>query len=464
MDFGTLLKNTLNNNNIPVSRFTEDIGFNRVAIYSVFNNKKKLSDETFEKILNTYNFSKQEKLNLFRTFRLSKFDRERFETMEFIKTEIERLGKAPDCCPSKTKKLDFSKTSVLLSSRADYNTAVEMLLRTENAFQNSVVYTNYSYSDEQIDKVVYDFVKSPGCTLSVRHSIRKGTKDNIKERLRNGFASVKFAKLGHMTSIELSYESPFAISTHFIGRNAVVMFDTKVKSGFYSTEETIVKAYHLSVAKREESRPLLNRVFNSAFDMKNFTEPLLSGNEQVVFKNHLPVRYFMQEDILDNMLKSDLDRREVLFRSFWNHASFCRSLNIPSAFTQCSIRRFLEDGKVYEAPDALFNRVSIADRKRILTEIRDKLLSDDSNFFVIRDASFYISEIITVICTASGASMFYILDKPGCDFLGTGHFTVFGEEFSDLLWDFYDYLFVKGFFLSNEEVKSEFDKAIAQCE
>ena len=57
-----------------------------------------------------------------------------------------------------------------------------------------------------------------------------------------------------------------------------------------------------------------------------------------------------------------------------------------------------------------------------------------------------------------------MLEKPGCDFLGSGAFSVYGEEFSSLLSDFYDYLFVNDFFLSKEELEKEFDSAIAQCD
>lgn len=463
MDFGALLKATLKKHEIPVIRFTEDIGFNRVAIYSVFKNKRKLPKVVFEKILASYPFSKQEKLNLERAFRLSQFESERFEMMAFIKTEFEKLGKAPDCTPEKSENLDFSRPSIFLSGRADYNAAVETLLKRENTAENAVVYTNYSYFDEQTDKIVYDFVKNDSCRLVIRHSVIKGTGDNVKERLHNGFAGIKFAKLGHITSVGPRDEPPFALSTHFIGEKSVVMYDEKTQCGFFSTEETVVRAYCLSAAKRESARTPLNRVFENAFELKSFTEPMMSKNDLIIIESTLPVRYFTKCRILDETLKKDIPEREVILSSFWNHLLICRSLSNPSVFTQSSIRHFLENGKSYDAPEFFLNNISVLNRRRILDEAKKELLSEESRFSVIRDSSFEISEKISVASSPHSVSVFYMVEKPGCDFLGSGVFTVYGEEFSSLLGDFYDYLFVNDFFLSKEELEKELDSAVAQC-
>ncbi len=463
MDFGALLKATLKKHEIPVIRFTGDIGFNRVAIYSVFKNKRELPKEVFEKILASYPFSKQEKLNLERAFRLSQFESERFEMMAFIKTEFEKLGKAPDCTPEKSENLDFSRPSIFLSGRADYNAAVETLLKRENTAENAVVYTNYSYFDEQTDKIVYDFVKNASCRLVIKHSVIKGTGENVKERLHNGFASIKFAKLGHITSVGSRDEPPFALSTHFIGKKSVLMYDDKTQCGFFSTEETVVRAYCLSAAKRESAREPLNRVFENAFELKSFTEPMMSKNDLIIIESALPVRYFTKYRILDETLKKDIPEREVILSSFWNHLLICRSLSNPSVFTQSSIRHFLESGKSYDAPEIFLNNISVLNRRRILDEAKKELLSEESRFSVIRDSSFEISEKISVASSPHSVSVFYMVEKPGCDFLGSGVFTVYDEEFSSLLGDFYDYLFVNDFFLSKEELEKELDSAVAQC-
>ena len=241
------------------------------------------------------------------------------------------------------------------------------------------------------------------------------------------------------------------------------MYDAKTQCGFFSTEETVVRAYFLSAAKRESARTPLNRVFENALELKNFTEPIMSKNDLIIIESTLPVRYFTRRDILDETLKKDIPGREVILNSFWNHLLICRSLSNPSVFTQSSIRHFLESGKSYEAPEIFLNNISVLNRRRILAEAKKELLGEDSRFSVIRDSSFEISEKISVASGPHSVSVFYMVEKPGCDFLGSGVFTVYGEEFSSLLGDFYDYLFVNDFFLSKEELEKELDSAVAQC-
>ncbi len=464
MEFGTLLKETLKKNKIPINRFTEDIGFNHVKIYSVFNNKHKLTEEVFEKILSSYPFSTHEKLSLERAFKLSCFESERLEVMAFIKNELERAGKAPDCTPEKSTSLDFSAESVFLSGRAEYNAAVEAFLKAVNAADNPVVYTNYSYFDAETDKIVYDFAKSKDCRLVIRHSITKGTKDNMKERIHNGFSSIKFAKLGHITSIAPQDDPPFALSAHFISEKAIVMYDEKSQKGFFSTAETVVKAYYLSAAKRNSAKKPLNRELKSVLELKSFTEPLLDKDEQIDIVSHLPICCFAGQDALDETLKKDIPAREIVLSALWNHLLICKELSFPIVFTQSSIKDFLESGKSYEVPETFLNRVSIPNRKRILINMKKELLHDDSRYCIIRDSSLNISEKISVNSHNRSVTVFYMLEKPGCDFLGSGTFSVHGEEFSSLLRDFYDYLFVNDFFLSKEEIEKEFDSAVARCD
>ena len=132
--------------------------------------------------------------------------------------------------------------------------------------------------------------------------------------------------------------------------------------------------------------------------------------------------------------------------------------HLPVAFQ--SVRFYPEQ---YEAPEIFLNNISVLNRRRILDEAKKELLGEDSRFSVIRDSSFEISEKISVASGPHSVSVFYMVEKPGCDFLGSGVFTVYGEEFSSLLGDFYDYLFVNDFFLSKEELEKELDSAVAQC-
>ncbi len=463
MLFGSLLQTTLKEKGIPVSRFADSIGLNRVAVYSVFNGKKKISEDTFERILKTYNFSPEEETELFRAFRLSSFSREKLELMEFIRKEIVFIGKSPNCILPERMPLDLSKDSIVLSSKADYYSAIEALLKRESENGRSTVYTNYSFFDEAADKIIFDFVNCENCPLSIRHTIVKGTENNIKERLRNGFASIKFAKRGHYTDVAEPDEPTFAFPTHFVGENATIMYDPKTENGFFTTKPSIVKAYYISAAKRDSKRPPFNRFIENPFELKNIMEPLMLSTH-VIFESHMPLCFFTDREILDDTLKQDIPHREMVLSAFWSHLLVCHQMTMPIIFVRSAIKDFVKSGKSFEAPDLYLNRISVPNRKKILLEAKERITEKNSNVLIADDSRLEIDEIVEVYNFDRCTMVAFVIDKPDCDFMGSGSFTVNASSFLPLLNDFYDYLIVNDCLLSKEEAAKAFDEGIAICD
>ena len=463
MLFGSLLQTTLKKKGIPVSRFADSIGLNRVAVYSVFGGKKNISEDTFAKILQMYNFSSKEETELLRAFRLSSFSREKLELMKFIQKEIAFIGKSPNCVVPERSPLDLSSDSIILSSSSDYYAAIEALLKIENENGKSIIYTNYSFFDEIADKIVFDFINDTSSLLSIRHTIVKGTDKNIKERLRNGFASIKFAKLGHFTDIAEPDEPTFAFPTHFVGENTTIMYDPRTENGFFTTKSSVVKAYYISAAKRDSKRPPFNRFIENPFELKSVTEPLMLSTH-LIFESHMPLCFFTSREILDETLKAEVPNREMVLSAFWSHLIVCRNMNVPTIFVKSSIKSFVESGKSFEAPDLFLNRISVQNRKKILLEAKEKIVGGKTNIFIADDSRLEIDENVEVYSFDRCTMVAFVIDKPGCDFMGSGSFTVSANSFLSLLNDFYDYLVVNDFLLSKEEAEKAFDEGIALCD
>ncbi len=463
MLFGSLLQETLKKNKISVTRFADSVGLNRVGVYSVFSGKKKISEETFAAILNNFNFSPEEETELNRAFRLSNFSREKLELMEFIKDELAFIGKSPDCILPERTPLNLSNDSALLSSNADYCSAIEAFLKLESENEPGVVYTNYSFFDEAADKIVFDFVNRKDCPLSVRHTIVRGTKNNLKERLRNGFASIKFARLGHYIDIAEPDEPGFAFPVHFVGKTAAVMFDPKTGNGFFTTNDSVAKAYYISAAKYDSTRQPFNRFVDNLLDLKNITQPLLIST-RLSLTTLLPICYIIDSQIIDETLKKDIPHREVILNTFCNHLVVLSQISSPRVFCKGAIKNFAETGKAFEVPSVFYDCLSVKNRKKALLGLKKELLRKNSKIFVFDDNSIKIDEIIEVLNFENGTMVMFVVNKPGCDFCGSGSFTVKSKSFLSLLDDFYDYLIVNNLLLSKEEVEKAFDEGIAICD
>ena len=463
MHFGSLLKATLKEMKIPTSHFADDLGFNRVKVYSVFNGKKLPSEETFERILNAYKFSSVQKDDLTRAFRLDSFSKEKLETMEFIRSEIKLIGKSPACKLPKLKELDLSKDSVVLSSKEDYYNALLTLLSIENKNENSIVYTNYSFFDEPTDKIVYDFVCGKNSKVAIRHTIIRGNENNLPNRLRNGFASIKFAKLGHFIDIAEPDEATFAFPCHFVGKSATIMYDPKNENGFFTTKESVTHAYFISAAKRDSKRPVFNRFIENPFELKSITEPLMMST-RMIFESHMPLCFFTEKDILDDTLRPEVPNREIVLSAFWSHLLVCMGIECPKVFTKSSIRAFAETGKSYEASNVFLKYISPENRKRIFLEIKEYILNAENPILIAEDSHLNIDEVMEVFSFDRSTLVAFVVDKPGCDFVGSGSFIVNDNSFLSLLSDFYDYLIVNDFLLSKSEAAKAIDEGIAICD
>lgn len=463
MHFGSLLKSTLKENKIPVTRFASAMKLNRVAVYSVFNGEKQLSEDTFNRVLETFSFTPEQETELFRAFRLSGFSREKLELMKFITKEISLVGKAPDCGEIEKEPLDFSNESTILSNKAQYYSAIEALLKIESEHGKSTVYTNYSFFDEPADKITFDFISQADCPLSIRHSIVKGNKDNLKERLRNGFASIKFAVRGHVTDIAEENEQTYAFPVHFAGEHATVMFDPRTGHGFFSTNEPVVRAYYISAASRDSERPQLNRFIDDPFELKSISEPLMMFT-RIFFESTLPVCCFCGKEALDETLRKDLPNREMVLSACWHHLFILRNPTFPILFVKSAIKNFVKSGKCDDVPTTFFDIVSVENRKKLLLEARKMILKDGSNFFIVDDGQVNINEIFHIYNFDRCTMVAFVTDKPGCDFVGSGFFTVYDSSFLTLLNDFYDYLIVNDYLLSKAEAVKAIEEGIALCD
>ena len=78
------------------------------------------------------------------------------------------------------------------------------------------------------------------------------------------------------------------------------------------------------------------------------------------------------------------------------------------------------------------------------------------------ELSYYFLFSVFPLIMAMSAVTFMNIDGTGMVFSFLE--AILPEMVTELLSDFYDYLFVSDFFLSKEELEKEFDSAIAQCD
>lgn len=466
MGFGALLKSTLKENGIPVSRFADAIGYNRVAIYSVFNGEKSLPENVFKEVLKKYDFSSSQRAALMREFYNDNMDEETSELIRFFLAELNTLGEEPSAIMLPFRELDVSDGGVFLAGSVDYYSAVRTFLENEYSDKGAVIYTNYSFFDAQVDKIVYDFIREKSCEdILVRHTVRPNDVTPLKERIKNLCASVKFAKLGHITSIAGENVSDYAFSTYFIGKKTILLYDNSHEFGFLSTEKTAVSAYILAAIKREADETPLTRFTKDPFELKSILQ-IYQLEIHSAFDSDFSLHYFTTFDILDNALKKEVPNRDLVLSACWGHVEYCQEFHMKSLImSQRGLLRFFENGKALDASDVILNRISYEDRKKAFINYKKRLGNPDFCMKMLNSDLVPTAPGISIEAYNNGVLFaFDSANRPDGDYLGAAFLLLMDSQLSDVFKAIPEYLEVNGCLLPNSFVESLLDSLIDQCD
>ncbi len=466
MNFGALLKATLKENSIPVSHFAEAIGYNRVAIYSVFKGEKSLPENVFKEMLEKYDFSPSQRALLTREFYNDSMDEKTSELIRFFLSELACIGEEPSSIMLPFRELDTSVGGVFLAGSVDYYSAIRTFLENESLEKGAVIYTNYSFFDIQADKIVYDFIKERSCEdILIRHTVRPNDVTPLNERIRNICASVKFARLGHITSLAGENVGDYAFSTYFIGKTSILLYDNSHEFGFLSTEKTAVSAYILAAEKCEADETPLTRFTKNPFELKSILQTYQLEIHSA-FDSDFSLHYFTTPDILENTLKKEILNREQILSACWGHVEYCQEFHMKSLImSQRGLLRFFEDGKAFDASDLLLNRVSFADRKKAFENYKNRLKDPDFCVKMLNSDLVPTTGNFSVEVYDGGVLFaFDAKNRPDGDYLGASFLILMDPELSAVFKKIPEYLEVNGCLLPNSFVENLLENLINQCE
>lgn len=465
MGFGELLRATLKENRIPVSRLAESIGYNRVAIYSVFKGEKKLPEQVFEEILGKFDIPASQQASLRREYYNDNIDENTGECIRFFLSELATIGEEPSTMMLPQRELDISKGGVFLAGLVDYYSGIRTFLENESHESGTVVYTNYSFFDEQADKIVYDYIKEKNRDdILVHHRVRPNSITPMKEKIRNLCAAVKFARLGHIMSVADDSVNDYAFSTFFIGKKTILLYDNTNEFGFLSTEETTVAAYILAAIKREPEGTTLTRFSNDPFELKSILRPY-QINIHSSFDSDFPLHCFTTFDILDNTLKKDIPNREMVLSACWGHIEYCSEIRSSIITSQRGLTRFFENGKASDASDSILNRVSFEDKRKAFINCKNRLSDPEFRFSVLNSDLVPIASGFSVEVYENG--VLFALDakyRSDGDYIGAAFLIVMDSELSAVFKALPEYLAVNGYLLPDTLVADILDGLIDQCD
>ena len=465
MEFGALLKKTLKELSVPVTRLSADTGCTRVFLYSVFNGERKLSEDIFELILNTYNFSPLQASELKRLFYLENLGESQKELLGILKDELEMMGKVRPVSPFPTREIAVCSEGTTIVGSVEYYSVIAAFLKNEALLDNNVIYTNYSFFDIQTDCMLYDFAKSTVQNhIKIKHTVRMGDDIDIKERIRNVFSSVKFAKLGHITNASTGGKKNFTFATYFIGTKTVLQYDNENECGFLTGEEAVVNAFRLAATQNEKNKTVLTGFSESALDLKNILTPL-QKNMISFLDFRFPANIYTTKKILSETLKEGIPYRDFIIEEFWNHLKKVQKANPKGLFSQLGIQRFAQDGRASDASSLFLHPISIENRIELFKRYKESISKSDDYLKIMNSDAVRVTEHCALEIYKNGFSVLFCSEvNPNEDFIGGCYIIYNDAELSKLISDFEEYIVLSDGTLSKKYAELLIDDLIGQCE
>ncbi len=463
MRFCELLKKTLKDIGVSVTKLSSDTDCTRVFLYSVFNGEKKLSEEIFRFIISKYDFSPLQISELERLFYIENLTATQKELLSVLKDELENIGKEHPSSLFLSKEFTVSNDGVLLSGSSDYYSAIAAFIKNESGIENNAIYTNYSFFDVQADNMIFDFAKSAKNGLVIKHTVRMGNETDIKERIRNICSAVKFSKLGHITNVSGGGTKDLTFASYFIGTKTILQYDPQSECGFLSGDGVIVNGFRLLALKKEKEKPLLNGFSKSALELKDILSPL-QKNMLSFLDFRFPANLFTTKKILGETLKKELPFHDEILKTFWDHVKHFQAVKTPGLFSQLGMQRFALDGVASDASSAFLSPISPENRIELFRRYKESIEKTDYSLKIINSNILKITEHCAFEIYNDGFSLLFRSDiNPEEAFIGGCYIICKDEQIAKLLLDFKDYICLSDAVLSKEYAKLFTEDLINQC-
>ena len=395
MTFGEFLKECIEKRNLSVANLTKESGVNRGKLYYVFDDKRKLTVDELDAIIDGAGIAGAEAERLIDLFFREKFGDDEFERVKCLENALKRENCAVKPCP-----LPPCKDSVVgaINDRDALADAVVYLFANDED-----IITNYSFLDKKIDETVFSCVMNGGEKKLAAHIMLFSNENAGTDNIETIFASLKFLYNGffplyrHADIVRMKYMNMFPY--WFVGRKYAVLYGDG-KGIVIDDPDAVRTVYAAALTETEKCVPF--GVHNDDIMFIKDIHAKKDGKYGCIRLNMSSIPClggFADYEFIYNVAKEELPDREMLAKIAYRYYDdiFTDSVKI----TSCGgMRRFAETGLVQEIPAALVNAASVADRVRLLKTLIEAV--NDGRLFLTDDEKFEMCPGLAVAVHAKG--------------------------------------------------------------
>ena len=191
-----LLAQYMKQADISINRLAREFELNKGMLSTVMRGGKPLPEEWLQKILASTLFTSEQGEQLRLAFYNGHYGAEPFKRLLFFKNALAKMARGPAPAPAVLPFAPLGDTQALTCDGQIFG-AVRFILESELSQPEPRIDTNYPFTAEKLDDLVYDILRGSKEKPQFRHMLRMEYNGGTIINLRNLLGAVRYFQLGH---------------------------------------------------------------------------------------------------------------------------------------------------------------------------------------------------------------------------------------------------------------------------
>lgn len=379
--FGVKFREYIECQGYSIRQYAKDSGFDRSWLTNILNNKKKLPETSFSKLVNNKFFTNEQINRLKYIYYSSTFTETEFNHIEYILKKFEKPTNFSDYLP---KPLSGESTSAVIG----YGNVLSLLHRS--FFCEKIlyyVYTNIPASRTKHLSIIYYFLKTKG-TKDYKHILYldHGTSTH---NLNSYFTLFSFAQIGYKISL-LSNVNTLQTDTlenfpyYIMINNKMISFNSDFESALYIDDPDIIKLYQKNFSKIYENSKQVVMYYDNPVDYIN-TQKYYAGSftAHESISDSYSLASLLTEDLYENCINKNIPNIQYIISILSSYYSMKRHYNSTYYLTVRALRDFVNTGKIAQFPESYFYPLSVKQRIEVLDIQKNAVINNQFDLKLI---------------------------------------------------------------------------------
>ncbi len=443
-NFGELLKQYIQEQNLLVYRLANETGIDRTLIQNVMSGKKKFKVEDFKKIVNADYFTSKQLHILSEAYCAELFGEQKMQKFAYIEKGLSGKVKK-ELQKEFTPKAVEVKKDTLYSGRENVLSVIYEIANSKT----DELFSNFPFSKREISAIIYNACKN-GKVGNLFHIVMENDGEDCNN-IEIVFNSVHFAEIGFYTYRGDTRAVDSFFPYYILTDNYLLEFDDDMENAFLASPHPLLEYMQKDAESLVNSDKNVATIFNDAFDMlERLTKFSFSDMREIFTLNNIFCAASITPEIINTiatpLIKSvpEVAARLISYYSVTRQTYSLETIgkygdNVKTKIiTYEAVDDFVKTGRLAEYPEKYAAAVPTQMREQM---IRNMFETENVNF-LITNPNYFSSEYKYSLESSGG--IFYLLttdklETPD-DFIGHAAYIGDRDVLSNDFKEFIEYI------------------------